>query len=145
MKNEQKIKVKHTRKIWTKEENELLLAAVKNDATKINGITRWDLVAVMLKTHTKDQCEKHWWTLVQSRQTWTDEEDNLILKHLDLKNRHPWVEMSKKLLELTGIFRSRDQIRNHWKSHLDPTLQKLPDKTNDDQNTSGNERNEENN
>jgi len=111
-------KNKPLNKIWTKEEDFLLLNFIENSKSKKMSRLNWKNFSNILITKTNHQCYKRFDTINPKlkKGRWTHFEDELLKKSVNLFGKS-WSLISK-LIKI----RSEKQIKNRYENYLDPKL-----------------------
>ncbi|KAL9658031.1 hypothetical protein ABK040_012270 [Willaertia magna] len=92
---------------WTKGENELLIKAIEKYGEK-----KWNEIAKMVGTKNSDQCNQHWWRVLNpkiSKKPWTEEEDVLLVDKVREYGESAWKTIADSLKGRTDI-----QCRHRW-------------------------------
>ncbi|CAD8138927.1 unnamed protein product [Paramecium octaurelia] len=110
---------KSTRRAWTQQEDEELRQAIR-----FHG-TNWLVVASALKNRNPSQCAQRWKRIkpnnaFSKRQPWTQKEDHLLLKLVELHNKN-WVQIAKKIPNRTS-----KQVRERFINKLNPEINQEP-------------------
>jgi len=104
------------KKVWSKEEDNLLIKLVINSQSKTN----WKIICGFIPNKIQTQCYRRYKSINPSfkKGRWTEEEDDK-LKMLLKKYGNSWTYISK----LMGT-RSNRQIRNRYDENLNPHVSK---------------------
>ncbi|KAJ8900591.1 hypothetical protein K2173_025368 [Erythroxylum novogranatense] len=104
---------------WTKEEDEVLAAAVK----QFNG-KNWKKIAEYVPERSDVQCLHRWQKVLNPelvKGTWKKEEDDLICELVEKFGNKKWSEIAKYLPGRIG-----KQCRERWHNHLNPGIKRTP-------------------
>ena len=101
---------KHSRHLFTPEEDEMLREAVKSD-----GCSKWEKIAHKIPNKTARQCRDRWVNYLAPgniKKEWTSEEDELLIQKIHELGTH-WSQISK-------FFEGRSEahVKNRWYSKL---------------------------
>jgi hypothetical protein len=106
-------------KRWSKEQDSLLTAAVKEFGEK-----NWKAIADRVPQRTDSQC-LHRWTKVLNpcikKGLWQPDEDILLTKLVTESGPRGWTKIAAKLPGRIG-----KQCRERWHNHLDPSIDRSP-------------------
>ncbi|EFC40837.1 myb DNA binding domain-containing protein [Naegleria gruberi] len=92
---------------WTKNENELLLKAIEKYGEK-----KWNEIAKMVATKNSDQCNQHWWRVLNPKickKPWNEEEDNILIDKVREFGESAWKSIADSFQGRTDI-----QCRHRW-------------------------------
>ena len=104
---------------WSKEEDERLCEAVQENSGK-----NWKRIAESLNGRTDVKCLHRWQKVLNPeliKGPWTEEEDNLVLKLVEMNGPQKWTYISEHLPGRIG-----KQCRERWHNHLNPLIKKIP-------------------
>ncbi|CAK8539390.1 unnamed protein product [Lathyrus sativus] len=112
-----KSQISFTKRLWTEEEDNLLIETVK----KHDG-SNWKNIAACLPGRTDVQCFRRWQKVSNPdlvKRTWTKEEDESLIKLVRKYGFKRWSFIAKSMPGRIG-----KQCRERWHNHLDPTIKK---------------------
>ncbi|CAL5187548.1 unnamed protein product [Lathyrus oleraceus] len=112
-----KSQISFTKRLWTEEEDNLLIETVK----KHDG-SNWKNIAAYLPGRTDVQCFRHWQKVSNPdlvKRTWTKEEDESLIELVRKYGFKRWSFIAKSMPGRIG-----KQCRERWHNHLDPTIKK---------------------
>ena len=92
---------------WTKNENELLIKAIEKYGEK-----KWNEIAKMVATKNSDQCNQHWWRVLNPKickKPWTEDEDNILVDKVREFGESAWKSIADSFQGRTDI-----QCRHRW-------------------------------
>eukprot|EP01080_Neovahlkampfia_damariscottae_P002914 gene2915-4757_t len=110
---------KSTKGGWTKEEDEILIKAVKENQAK-----NWKKVSECLEGRTPIQCLHRWQKVLNPsliKGPWTEEEDRIVVVLVQKYGTENWTLIANHLPGRIG-----KQCRERWYNHLDPSVNKEP-------------------
>ncbi|KAL9652271.1 hypothetical protein ABK040_011931 [Willaertia magna] len=113
-----KLKKKRSCARWTEEENKKLIEAY----IKYEG-KNWSSIAKAVGNKTSDQCNQHWWRVLNPeicKEPWSAEEDQVLLDKVQECGESSWKKVSQGLKGRTDL-----QCRHRWNQ-----LKKLTKKQN---------------
>jgi len=111
------VKKKKKRGIWTEEEDNALIKAVKE-----NGPKNWKNIATFVPGKTYVQCLHRWQKVLNPnlvKGPWTEEEDRKVIELVNLYGIKKWKVIATYLPGRIG-----KQCRERWMNHLDPNIKK---------------------
>ena len=105
------------RKIFSKEEDLLLLRAIKLIPSK-----NWKEISKLVPTRTPRQCRERWYYhlgCLNSNEKWSNEEEELLIKLIEQYGKK-WSIIKKKFPN-----RNYTSIKNHWNLYLSKNDNKI--------------------
>ncbi|CAM0138404.1 unnamed protein product [Umbelopsis sp. WA50703] len=114
----------HKRGPWTKNEDNLLMAAIPKYHLEGNRVD-WDAVAQDVGTRNRKQCYERFMYQLNPSHTkgpYTAKEDAAIITAVSKYGDQNW----QKIKEVTGINRNTRSIFAHYKYYLDPSIDRSP-------------------
>ncbi|XP_058772936.1 transcription factor MYB3R-3-like isoform X2 [Vicia villosa] len=112
-----KSQISLTKRLWTEEEDNLLIETVK----KHDG-SNWKNIAAYLPGRTDAQCFHRWQKVSNPdlvKRSWTKEEDESLIELVRKYGFKRWSFIAKSMPGRIG-----KQCRERWHNHLDPTIKK---------------------
>ena len=102
------------KKIWTREEDQMLI-----DLVKMQKVRKWSEISKKMAGRTGIQCYLRWnkLKLGLKRGQWTEYEDNLLIEWIKKKGPNNWEECGRFIHGRNG-----KQCREHWNNCLKPDL-----------------------
>lgn len=108
--------------VWSKEEERNLIQAVRE-----MSVGNWEAVSRQLHERTPAQCQRHWENRLSpdiKRGQWTDQEDDALISLVDRETAKGFgiLEIPFDDMKLVIPGRTLKQIRERWRSNLDPSI-----------------------